>query len=101
MTVSVVDFLEIINVKNCDCVFAFVFSLVSLHDVLEEAAVKKAFEDPEVPAATLCVFVENPGAKKCYEGAGFKETQTIKHAFVFKDEIWGRCHMAVKRGEEL
>ena len=63
--------------------------------------VKKAFEDPEVPAATLCVFVENPGAKKCYEGAGFKERQTIKHAFVFKDEIWGRCHMAVKRGEEL
>ncbi|MCR4648954.1 MAG: GNAT family N-acetyltransferase [Lachnospiraceae bacterium] len=63
-------------------------------------AVKKSFENPEVPAAALCVFSENPGAKKCYEGAGFKETQTVKHAFVFKNEIWGRCYMAVKRGEE-
>lgn len=60
-------------------------------------AVNEAFSDPEAKAVQLNVFPENPGAKKCYEGAGFTERMTTPDAFKYKDESWGRCNMVIKR----
>ncbi len=59
-------------------------------------AVRNAFSDPEAHAVQLNVFPENARVRKCYEGAGFAERETIPHAFKFKDELWGRCNMVIK-----
>ena len=60
-------------------------------------AVKYAFEITKADAVRLIVFSENPGAKKCYEGVGFKEISTEPEAFRFGDEAWGRCCMMLKK----
>ena len=60
-------------------------------------AIKYAFEIAKADAVHLNVFPENPGAKKCYEKAGFKERTLTENAFSFKDESWGRCNMITTR----
>ena len=60
-------------------------------------AIKYAFEIAKADAVHLNVFQENPGAKKCYEKAGFKERTLTENAFSFKDEFWGRCNMITTR----
>ena len=60
-------------------------------------AVRNAFSDPEAQAVQLNVFPENVRAMKCYESAGFTERETILDAFKYKDELWGRCNMVIKR----
>lgn len=60
-------------------------------------AIKYAFEIAKADAVHLNVFQENPGAKKCYEKAGFKERTLTENAFSFKDESWGRCNMITTR----
>lgn len=42
---------------------------------------------------TLNVFDCNPGAKRCYEKAGFKEEQFKKEDFAFEEEQWGNYLM--------
>lgn len=60
-------------------------------------AVKYAFEIAKADVVQLNVFLENPGAKKCYEKVGFKERTMTENAFRFKDESWGRCNMVITR----
>ena len=55
------------------------------------------FEDADAGCVSLIVFSENPGAKKCYEKAGFSERETDSPAFVYKEESWGRCSMVITR----
>lgn len=59
--------------------------------------IKYAFEIAKADAVHLNVFLENPGAKKCYEKVGFKERTLTENAFSFKDESWGRCNMVITR----
>lgn len=61
-------------------------------------AVKYAFEITNADTVQLNVFAENERAKKCYESVGFAVRGTDVNAFAFKDELWGRCNMAIKRG---
>lgn len=42
---------------------------------------------------TLNVFDCNPGAKRCYEKAGFKEEQFKKEDFAYEEEQWGNYLM--------
>ena len=60
-------------------------------------AVKYAFDIAKADAVHLNVFSENLGAKKCYQKVGFRERTLIENAFRFKDELWGRCNMIIKR----
>ena len=60
-------------------------------------AVKYAFEITNVQAVQLNVFPENERAKKCYESVGFTERKTALNAFAYKDELWGRCNMIIRR----
>ena len=60
-------------------------------------AVKYAFEITNVQAVQLNVFPENERAKKCYESLGFTERKTDLNAFAYKDELWGRCNMVIRR----
>lgn len=41
----------------------------------------------------LSVFDVNKSARKCYEKAGFVLENEEQNAFMFKDEMWGRCRM--------
>ena len=49
-----------------------------------------AFVTAEVDTVRISVFDANPGAKRCYENAGFTVQQYMPEAFSFKDEKWGR-----------
>ena len=60
-------------------------------------AIKYAFEITNVQAVSLNVFPENEAAKKCYESLGFIERKTDLEAFAYKDELWGRCNMFIRR----
>ena len=60
-------------------------------------AVKYAFEIAKADAVHLNVFTENPGARRCYEKVGFQERAFTEGAFPYKEEVWGRCNMVMKR----
>lgn len=60
-------------------------------------AVKRVFEHTKADAVQLNVFTENPRARRCYEGAGFRERKTDVGAFRYGDEAWGRCNMVITR----
>lgn len=62
-------------------------------------AAKYAFDELGAEIVQLNVFTVNDPAKRCYLGAGFKERRVTENAFPYKDELWGRCNMFVKRGE--
>ena len=62
-------------------------------------AIAGAFEDTGAEAVSLCVFPQNPAAKRCYEKTGFTEERTDCKAFAFGDELWDRCHMAVRKAD--
>lgn len=55
------------------------------------------FEIANADAVQLNVFLENPGANKCYEKVGFKERALTENTFHFKDELWGTCNMIITR----
>lgn len=63
-------------------------------------AIEQAFADPDTQAVHLNVFPENTGAKRCYEKAGFTERKTTPGAFAYKDELWDRCNMVMKREDK-
>jgi RimJ/RimL family protein N-acetyltransferase len=56
-----------------------------------------AFNETDAEAVQLMVFPQNPRAKRFYEKIGFKERRTEPGAFSFKDELWDRCNMVIKR----
>lgn len=57
-----------------------------------------AFEDVETKRVSLNVFAQNPRAKKSYEKAGFTERKSNNSSgFVYKEEFWDRCSMAIER----
>ena len=60
-------------------------------------AVRYAFEITRADSVQLNVFSCNEAAKKCYERTGFAVRHTTGGAFVFRDESWGRCNMAIKK----
>ena len=62
-----------------------------------DLAVQYAFETAKADSVQLSVFTENPRARRCYEKAGFQEIKTDKEAFVYKDELWGRCLMGIEK----
>ena len=63
-------------------------------------ATEQAFTNPDAIAVHLNVFPENARAKRCYEKAGFTERKTTPKAFAYKDELWDRCNMVMKREDE-
>ena len=63
-------------------------------------ATEQAFENPDTQAVHLNVFPENARAKHCYEKAGFTERKTTPGAFAYKDELWDRCNMVIKREDK-
>lgn len=62
-----------------------------------QLALKYAFEITKVDAVHLNVFLENIFARKCYEKIGFKDRRIDEKVFVYKDEIWSRCNMVLKK----
>ena len=60
-------------------------------------AADQAFKNLDTQALHLNVFPENARAKRCYEKAGFTERKTTPQAFAYKDELWDRCNMVLKR----
>ena len=60
-------------------------------------AVHYAFAITGADAVQLTVFTENPRARKCYEGVGFKARRTDPDAFRYGDESWGRCNMVIRK----
>ena len=62
-------------------------------------ALRHAFETTDAESVALSVFTENPAAKKCYLGIGFRERKTEPGAFSFQGEAWGRCSMVIQRYE--
>lgn len=76
----------------------FCFSVdINSNEGMLKLAVKYAFDIAKADAVHLNVFSENLGAKKCYQKVGFRERTLIENAFRFKDELWGRCNMIIKR----
>jgi hypothetical protein len=45
----------------------------------------------------LNAFTRYARAKKCYEGIGFAERHTDADVFAYKDELWSRCNMIIKK----
>lgn len=62
-----------------------------------ELAMKYAFEVTGAVSVHLNVFDVNERARKCYTKAGFIEQGITENAFTYKDESWGRCHMAAEK----
>lgn len=62
-----------------------------------QLATKYAFEITNVETVHLNVFPENIQAKKCYESVGFTERKMDKDAFTYKDEMWSRSNMVIKK----
>ena len=62
-----------------------------------QLAISYAFNITNVQAVQLNVFSENSHAKKCYESVGFTERKTDINAFAYKDELWGRCNMIIRK----
>lgn len=60
-------------------------------------ALEYAFDITKADAVHLNVFTENARAKKCYESVGFAERYTDADVFAYKDELWGRCNMIIKK----
>lgn len=60
-------------------------------------AIEYAFNITKVDAVQLNVFPKNTRAQKCYESVGFVARKTDIDAFSFKDELWGRCNMVIKK----
>lgn len=56
-------------------------------------AVKYAVDFLGMKRITLNVFSSNPGARRCYEKAGFKEESCIEKDYSFQDEMWGNSLM--------
>lgn len=64
-------------------------------------AVKYAVELLGMKRVTLRVFDSNPGAKRCYEKAGFREEAYEADAFSWSGESWGVSLMAYTKGGGL
>ena len=60
-------------------------------------AAKNAFETRQLDRVCLNVYSANPGAKKCYERAGFKEESYKENGIMFHTENWGMYHMILNR----
>ncbi len=60
-------------------------------------AARYAFEITKADSVRLAVFEENPAAKRCYLGAGFRERSVTENAFPFRGECWSRCSMVLRR----
>ncbi len=124
------EVLRDIRVRNGDCPFIAVeggrptgFFCYSLHPETNEGLLKFVMVDPalrgqglgkamlrlaveyafsisKADAVSLRVFTENTGAVKCYEHAGFIEEKTEPGAFHYRDELWGRRSMVIRRTED-
>ena len=68
-----------------------------LGKIMLRLAVQFAFEITKADAVKLAVFLENERALKCYEGVGFTEIKTDAGAFRFRDELWGRRSMMIRK----
>ena len=60
-------------------------------------AVEYAFCITKADSVQLNVFLENPRARKCYEGVGFVERKSVPNSFPFHDELWGKCNMVIRK----
>lgn len=62
-------------------------------------AVKYALNVANLKAVHLNVFVQNPGARKCYRKAGFEEMDITPNVFTYDGEAWSRCNMIIRRND--
>jgi len=62
-----------------------------------QLALRYAFDITGVDLVHLNVFEENIAAKRCYEKIGFMEESRAEGAFQYKEELWSRCHMTIKK----
>jgi phosphoglycerate dehydrogenase-like enzyme/RimJ/RimL family protein N-acetyltransferase len=60
-------------------------------------AAERIFSETDAALIHLNVFLENVGAKRCYEHAGFTDRTVVPDAFPWRDERWGKCNMIMKR----
>lgn len=60
-------------------------------------ALQYAFEITGVQAVRLNVFDENGKARRCYEKIGFVEENSLREKFPYKDEVWNRCHLIMRK----
>ena len=58
---------------------------------------KMAFEELGVSLVQLNVFDTNPGAKRCYEKAGFMIESFTENSLVFCEESWGSYRMVARK----
>ena len=62
-------------------------------------ALRYAFEMTGAKLVQLYVFGANTAARRCYERVGFAGQSVEKGAFVYRDEVWDRCHMTITRAD--
>ena len=62
-----------------------------------QLALKYAFDITGVELVQLNVFDGNEAAKHCYEKVGFVEESISRDVFPYKNEMWSRCHMIIKK----
>ena len=60
-------------------------------------AVEYAFTLSKAEAVALSVFPENTAALKCYESVGFTERRTDADTFRFREELWSRRNMVLRK----
>lgn len=61
-------------------------------------AVKYAMDLLGMKRITLKVFENNPGARRCYEKAGFAVESYNEKDFLFENEMWGIFLMVYEKG---
>lgn len=91
-----------VNLSTNEGMFKFIMVNPSqrgkgLGKAMLQLAVEYAFNITKVDTVQLNVFPENTSAQKCYESVGFVPRRTDVDALRFKDELWDRCNMVIKK----
>lgn len=64
-------------------------------------AVDYAFANTDVKAVHLNVFSANIRARKCYEKVGFIVRDVAPRAFIYKEEVWDRINMIIRKADAV
>ena len=95
-----------VNLSSNEGMFKFVMITPEqrgkgLGKAMLQLAIEYAFNITKAESVQLNVFSENTMAQKCYENVGFIIRKTDIDAFIFKDESWGRCNMAINKAQNI
>ena len=61
------------------------------------SAIKLVFSENQAAGIQLNVFDVNQTAINCYKALGFAADALTENAFSFRDELWGKYHMLLKK----